>query len=63
MKYKKYMNQGVELAKTGIAMGVLSSVDSSGATGNMAKALPVVGTLVGARMVVDATKSLLPKKK
>lgn len=62
-KIKRYGREGMAVATTGIGLATMASVDSTGAAGKMAKAMPMIGSLVATKMVVESSKELLPKKK
>ena len=57
-KSKKYLRDGLSLAATGVGLGVASGLDPTGATGKVAGAMPIVGTLYGAGMVMDGVNYL-----
>lgn len=62
-KSKKYLKDGMALAATGIGLGVASGLDSTGATSKISGAMPMVGSIYGAGMVMDSLDMLQPKKK
>jgi hypothetical protein len=61
MSLKQFGKDAVSLTKTGVGLSALSSVDSSGAAAKMAHYMPTMGSLVGAKAVIGATKSLIKK--
>ena len=62
-KLKKYLNDGIMLTSTGVGLGVMSGLDTSGATSKLSKAMPAIGGLYGASMVLDSVKHLNKKCK
>ena len=69
-KMKKYGKDGLKLAATGIGLSVGAQVATdSGATGaaagigKMSKALPIVGGVYGAKIVLDSIDTLQTKAK
>lgn len=62
-KMKKYMKDGMTLAATGVGLSVMSSLDSTGSVSKMSKAMPVVGGIYGAGMVMDTLNTLSKKNK
>jgi len=51
---KKYGKDGMYLAGAGIGLGVMSGMDSTGATGTLTGALPAVGGIMAAGMVMES---------
>lgn len=55
---KKYKKTTKDMMITGIGLGVASSLAPNSGIGNVASAMPKVGTIVGGRMVLDALGNL-----
>jgi hypothetical protein len=67
-KLKKYGKDAMTIGTVGVGLGVMGSLPGSGgAVTKMSGALPTVGGIMGAGMVVDSLKGLQksssPKKK
>lgn len=59
---KKYLKKGIKMAKVGIGMSMLSSIDNSGSTAKLSKAMPVAGGVIATGMAIDSIKYLNKKK-
>lgn len=62
-KAKKLMVTGLTLGVGSYAASSMGATSTATAMGNMSSKLPMVGTLYGAGMVMDAVKGMNPKKK
>ena len=60
---KRYMKDGMYLAATGVGLSVASGLDSTGSVSKFSSALPMVGTIYGAGMMMDGVDHLTKKTK
>jgi hypothetical protein len=61
-KMKQYSKNGIEMAKAGIGLSALSSLDSTGSTSKLSNALPMAGSVISTGMAIDSIKYLNKKK-
>jgi len=60
---KKKAKEGLTLMGTGIGLGALASVDSTGTASKISGAMPIVGSVYGAGLVMDGVDMLNKKIK
>ena len=58
MKMKKYNKTAKDMMVTGIGLGVMSGLAPNSGIGNVASAMPKVGTIVDGGMVLDSLGNL-----